>query len=177
MWGLSSHTRDHMPCTGSWILNRWSIREAPDVPSTVLYFLCRVFFFFFGHLVLVTSQKMGISIHVLQIRNNSSKWVHSLSSTHSSILAWKIQWTGEPGGLQSMGLQRVRYNWATKHAHKWESRPLAGSRLFPFPTTVMMPWEVHLASSLLLLYLFVVHAHSYTVNRTHFTHFIIGKVY
>ena len=30
--------------------------------------------------------------------------------THSSILACEIQWTGEPGGLQSMGLQRVRHN-------------------------------------------------------------------
>ena len=28
--------------------------------------------------------------------------------THSSILAWKILWTEEAGGLQSMGLQRVR---------------------------------------------------------------------
>ena len=28
-------------------------------------------------------------------------------ATHSSILAWKILWTEEPGGLQSMGLQRV----------------------------------------------------------------------
>ena len=27
---------------------------------------------------------------------------------HSSILAWKILWTEEPGGLQSLGLQRVR---------------------------------------------------------------------
>ena len=33
--------------------------------------------------------------------------------THSSILAWKILWTGEPGGLQSMGLQRVRHDWVT----------------------------------------------------------------
>ena len=31
-------------------------------------------------------------------------------ATHSSILAWKIPWTEEPGGLQSMGLQRVGYN-------------------------------------------------------------------
>ena len=29
-------------------------------------------------------------------------------ATYSSILAWKIAWTEEPGGLQSMGLQRVR---------------------------------------------------------------------
>jgi len=31
-------------------------------------------------------------------------------ATHSSILAWKIPWTEEPDGLQSMGLQRVGYN-------------------------------------------------------------------
>ena len=30
-------------------------------------------------------------------------------ATHSSILAWKIPWTEEPGGLQSMGLQRAGY--------------------------------------------------------------------
>ena len=29
---------------------------------------------------------------------------------HSSILAWKISWSEEPGGLQSMGLQRVRHD-------------------------------------------------------------------
>ena len=31
-------------------------------------------------------------------------------ATHCSILAWRISWTEEPGGLQSMGLQRVRHN-------------------------------------------------------------------
>ena len=31
-------------------------------------------------------------------------------ATHSSILAWEIPWTEEPGGLQSMGSQRVRQN-------------------------------------------------------------------
>ena len=33
--------------------------------------------------------------------------------THSSILAWRIPWTEEPGRLQSMGLQRVGHNWVT----------------------------------------------------------------
>ena len=33
-------------------------------------------------------------------------------ATHSSILAWKIPWTEEPGGLQFMGLQRVAHDWA-----------------------------------------------------------------
>ena len=49
-------------------------------------------------------------------------WVRSLGqedplekemATHSSILAWEILWTEEPGGLQSMGLQRVGHNLAT----------------------------------------------------------------
>ena len=52
-------------------------------------------------------------------------WVPSLgwgdpleegTATHSSILAWRIPWTEEPGGLQSMGLQRVGYDWVTKHS-------------------------------------------------------------
>ena len=34
-------------------------------------------------------------------------------ATHSSTLAWKIPWTEEPGGLQSMGSQRVRHNCVT----------------------------------------------------------------
>ena len=46
-------------------------------------------------------------------------WVQSLGqedllekgiATHSSILAWRIPWTEEPGRLQSMGLQRVGHN-------------------------------------------------------------------
>ena len=32
-------------------------------------------------------------------------------ATHSSILDWRIPWTEEPGGLRSMGSQRVRHNW------------------------------------------------------------------
>ena len=34
-------------------------------------------------------------------------------ATHSSALAWRIPWTEEPGGLQSMGSLRVRHDWAT----------------------------------------------------------------
>ena len=37
-------------------------------------------------------------------------------ATHSSILAWRIPWTEEPGGLQSMGSQRVRHDWAAKYS-------------------------------------------------------------
>ena len=43
-------------------------------------------------------------------------WDHSLEkekATHSSILAWRIPWTEEPGSLQSIGSQRVRHDRAT----------------------------------------------------------------
>ena len=35
-------------------------------------------------------------------------------ATHSSILAWRIPWTKEPGGLQSLGLLRVEHDLVTK---------------------------------------------------------------
>ena len=51
------------------------------------------------------------------MQETQEMWVQSLDwedppekemATHSSILSWKIPWTKEPGGLQSMALQRVR---------------------------------------------------------------------
>ena len=49
-------------------------------------------------------------------------WIQSLGqedplekgmATHSSVLAWKILWTKEPGRLRSVGLQTVGHDWAT----------------------------------------------------------------
>ena len=44
--------------------------------------------------------------------NLSKLWeiVEKAMATHSSTIAWKIPWTEEPGGLQSMGSLRVRHN-------------------------------------------------------------------
>jgi len=51
------------------------------------------------------------------------KWAQALDqedplekemATHSSVLAWEIPWTEEPGRLQSTGLQRAGHNLATK---------------------------------------------------------------
>ena len=50
-------------------------------------------------------------------------------ATHSSILAWRIPWTEEPGGLQSMGSQRVGHGLASKYFHFIEQvgdRPARG---------------------------------------------------
>ena len=53
-------------------------------------------------------------------------WVRSLSqkdslekemATYSSILAWEIPWTEEPGRLQSIGSQRVGHSLVTEHSH------------------------------------------------------------
>ena len=42
-------------------------------------------------------------------------------ATHSSIFAWRIPWTEEPGRLQAMGLQKVEHDWAHTHA-RWLHR-------------------------------------------------------
>ena len=56
---------------------------------------------------------------LLPVQDIQETWVHSLGSkghqeeemaTHSSILGWKIPWTEDPGGLQSIGSQRVEYD-------------------------------------------------------------------
>ena len=82
-------------------------------------------------------------------------WVRSSSredplkkerATHSNIIAWEIPWTEEPGGLQSMGLQRVVHDLVTQHMssiykEKWwnqtSERHLYIEQLtVPFPHTV-----------------------------------------
>ena len=55
----------------------------------------------------------------LPVQEMQETWVRSLGredsleeemATHSSILAWKVPWTAEPSGLQSMGSHRVRHD-------------------------------------------------------------------
>ena len=48
-----------------------------------------------------------------ETRVQSLSWEDTLEkgmATHSSLLAWRIPWTEKPGGLQSMGLQRVGHD-------------------------------------------------------------------
>ena len=63
------------------------------------------------------------------MQETEEMWVQSLGredpleeemAPHSSILSWKSPWAEDPGGLQSMGVQRVKHNWA--HAHKEEKK-------------------------------------------------------
>ena len=62
----------------------------------------------------------------------SSIVVEKAMAPHSSALAWKIPWTEEPGGLQSMGSLRVRHDWVTSLSvftfmhwrRKWQPTPV-----------------------------------------------------
>ena len=89
-------------------------------------------------------------------------WVQSLGwqdpieeemATNSSILAWKIPWTEELGGLQSMGSQRVRHDWATEGVHAY----LMSLRL-PCPekeASVLMIWEQYYSASFYTSLIFI----------------------
>ena len=48
--------------------------------------------------------------------------------THSNILAWRIPWTEEPGGLQSVGSQRVGHDLATKQQRTWFTAAAAAAK-------------------------------------------------
>ena len=65
------------------------------------------------------SKTSPVAQMVKRLPTTRETWVRSLGwedlvekemATHSSILAWKIPWTEEPGRLQSMGSQRVRHD-------------------------------------------------------------------
>ena len=59
----------------------------------------------------------------MQVR--SLGWKDTLEedmAAHSSTSAWEIPWTEEPGGLQSMGSQRVRYDLVFEHACMQEAQ-------------------------------------------------------
>ena len=63
------------------------------------------------------AQRYKICLPMQETLVQSLGWEDPLEqgmATYASILAWEIPWTEEPGGLQSMGLQRVRHCLVTK---------------------------------------------------------------
>ena len=71
------------------------------------------------------------TVHRVAKSQTQLKWL-SMHTHISSTLAWKILWTEEPGRLQSVGLQRVRHDWATSLSlftfmhwrRKWQPTPV-----------------------------------------------------
>ena len=63
-------------------------------------------------------------------------------ATHSSIRAWKIPWTEEPGGLQSTGLQRVGVTWWLNNNRTHQGYPYQGSAQSTHSTHLpVFPWK------------------------------------
>ena len=82
----------------------------------------------------------------LPVQQMQETWVQSLGqedplekemATHSIILAWEVSWAEEPGVLQSMGLQRVRHDWANIQVYKVSFEPMLPSFWFPHK---LMSW-------------------------------------
>ena len=90
---------------------------------------------FAAHSVTVRFSSKALS-HVLQPCGKELLYIRILSekavAPHSSIVAWKIPWTEEPGRLQSVGSRRVRCDLASSLSlftfmhwrRKWQSTPV-----------------------------------------------------
>ena len=102
------------PPSPDWKVVRKQLIHPPQVSSRLCYIPERTWDLFIKN-----------SLGLVTIKNLPAiweTWVWSLGwedplekriAIHSSILAWRIAWTEEPGRLQSTGLQRVGHNWVT----------------------------------------------------------------
>ena len=118
MWDLSSRlmwNRTCIPCFGRQRLNHWTAKE---VPSEVF---------------LQTKGRLPCGSAVKNLPAMRETWVQSLRgenpleeemAIHSSILTWKIPWTEDPGGLQSMGSKSLSWPWL--RAWQWMRRVWPG---------------------------------------------------
>ena len=110
-----SHTRHFIQLPGTSHLARVGCWGAGSgLPVAMCYGRGIVFFTSYGNLQNTQAVK--------NLPTMQETWVRSLGgeepleegmATHSSILAWRIPCTEEPGGLQSIGSQRVGHNWAS----------------------------------------------------------------
>ena len=123
---FTSRWRSPLPCEAPLAITDMTSKQAPEKH---------------GRTLLPKSDLLGILIHVTHPSNPSTFWNHNLPggqtvknltamqetwvrslgredalekgmATHSSILAWRIPWTEEPGELLFMRSQRVRHDWA-----------------------------------------------------------------
>ena len=103
-----------------WIMDMWRLFGLFSL------LLCMLFFFLIHHKnIRKATFSIWASLVAQMVKNLPSMQetrVWSLGqedqlemgiATHFSTLAWRIPWTEEPGGLQSVGLQRARHDWAT----------------------------------------------------------------
>ena len=105
-WGLIYTNQD--PCVAYRILVPQP--EVEPRPSVKSYWTSRGFP---AKAAFLVAQMVKNLLAMQETQVQSLGWEDPLEeevATHSSILAWRIPWTEEPGGLQSMGLQRIKHD-------------------------------------------------------------------
>ena len=100
----SLHITAWSPLSLQALLPEWA--GPPDVMWSVLHSL-HLWHRLWASLV---AQRQRIHLPVQETQARSLGREDPLEATHFGILAWEIPWTGEPGGLQSTGPQRVRHD-------------------------------------------------------------------
>ena len=129
-------------CTGGGFFTNWAMREI-QIKTTIRYYITSMRMATWKKKKTENNKcwqrcgMTGVLVHcwwecrvvaqmVKRLSTVQETWVQSLSwedpleegmATHSSVVAWKIPWTEEPGSLQSMGSQRVGHDWATSLLH------------------------------------------------------------
>ena len=110
-----------------WFLKMWKLEKSRTYPNTII--VHSILYPNFNHTLYMTMAFLGLSfvpslvtqmVKNLPARQETQVWSLGLEdplenrmAALSSILVSRIPWTEEPGGLQSMGSQRVGQNWAT----------------------------------------------------------------
>ena len=105
MYILASFVKDKVPI-GAWIY-LWAFCFVLLIYISV--FVAGEFFTNF-HVVIKNPPANTEDVKDMSQSLNRENPLEEEMATHSSILAWKIPWTEEPGGLQFMGSQRVRHD-------------------------------------------------------------------
>ena len=130
MWYLSPPTRDQtwVSHDGRWIYNHWITREVPwgaffspvsktsaEKRQTILFNQWIVSWLLYetGASLVAQMVKNLRAVQETQVRSLGENPLEKEMATHSSILAWRIPWTEEPGRLQSMWSPRVGHGWVT----------------------------------------------------------------
>ena len=78
-------------------------------------------------------------------------------ATHSSILAWRILWTEESGGLWSIGWQWVGHNLANKHTLQLGRKVMANLNSIFKSRDITLPTKVHLVKAMVFPVLVLAH--------------------
>ena len=98
---MTSHSQWRGPGFDSWSCQNWDLVQSNK--------WVKIFDFPGGS----DSKASAYNARDLGSVPGSGRSLEKEMATHSSILAWRIPWTEEPGRLQPTGLQRVGHNWAT----------------------------------------------------------------